>query len=105
MLSGKLSNNTYTLEAFMLAISLDEAEKQLLTVNAAIQEILAGKRITQLHIGSGNLTRTYMYQEINIEMLYSLRQELMEVIASYSTAPPKFGTNLNFPLKVTKGGL
>jgi len=86
-------------------MSLAEAQQQLATVNAAIQELLAGKRVTQLRIGSGSFQRMYVYQEINLETLYSLRQDLMEVIASYSDAAPKFGSNLNFPLKVSKGGL
>ncbi|MCK9622610.1 MAG: hypothetical protein M0R47_19000 [Methylobacter sp.] len=86
----------------MAQMTLAEAEAQLLTVNTAISDIIAGKRVTQLRIGSGNFQREMKFSEITIEALKELRSELMEIINSYNNVAPVFRTNATIPLTVGK---
>jgi len=86
----------------MAQMTLAEAEAQLLTVNTAISDIIAGKRVTQLRIGSGNFQREMKFSEITIEALKELRSELMEIINSYNNVAPVFRTNVTIPLTVGK---
>lgn len=90
----------------MAQMTKAEAEAQLITVNAAIQQIIEGKRITQLKVGSGSFTRLYTHQEISLEALKELRDELLTIIAVDVTAEEtRFNTGLYVPMVVCKGGL
>jgi len=84
-------------------ITLEEAKAQLLTVNVAIQDLIAGKRITQLRIGSGNFSRLYVNQEVNLESLVAYRDELLNVINELEKKPMTFRTNAHIPTIVRKG--
>ena len=49
-----------------LSISLVDAQTQLAIIQAALQDIISGKRINSLKVGSAQFTREYRYQEIDI---------------------------------------
>lgn len=83
-------------------LPLDEARKQLTTLNAAISDLIAGKRLTSLRIGSGNFQREYKYQEITLETLEAMRQDVLQIIYSYEGTKPVFRTNASIPLLVGK---
>lgn len=86
----------------MATMTLAEAQAQLTTVNAAIDQLLSGNRLTQLRVGSGTFQRLYTYQEISLESLTALRNELNSVIDALSPAIPIFRNNATIPLKVSK---
>ena len=86
-----------------MAITLDEATAQLLTVNTAISDLISGKRLNELRIGSGATQRMYRYSEITLEAMYLERADLRSIIASLQpTLRPTFRTNTNIPLFVSK---
>jgi len=85
-----------------MALPLIEAQAQLVTVNAALQDIISGKRIAELRIGSGDFQRTLRYQEVTFDELKTLQQELMITIDSYASAKPVFRTNAHIPMRVGK---
>lgn len=83
--------------------TIAEVQADLTTVNAAIQDLIAGKRITQLRIGSGDFTRWLNYQEITYEVLKAEQADLIQELASLQTENQmKFRTMGNIPLTVTK---
>lgn len=86
----------------MATITLTEATAQLQTVNTAISNLIDGKRLTILQVGSGTFKRTYTYQEITMEALKEHRDELIAVINSLSPETPKFNLNMHIPLIVRK---
>jgi len=85
-----------------MSLPLEEARAQLVTVNAALQSIISGKRITELRIGSGNFQRLLKYQEITFDELKILQQELLITIDSYAPSTPVFRTNAHIPMVVRK---
>lgn len=87
-----------------LALSLAEAQAQLVTVNAAIANLIAGKQITHFEIGSGNQRRVYKFWDSPtlLTELQDYRRELSETINSYSSTGPTFRTSLTIPLVVRK---
>ena len=85
-----------------MALPLAEAQAQLITVNAAIQNIISGKRIAELRIGSGDFQRTLRYQEVTFDELKILQQELIITIDSYAPATPVFRTNAHIAMVVKK---
>ena len=85
-----------------MALPLVEATAQLVTVNAAIQQLIEGKRLKELRVGSGNFQRLYMYSEISLEALKTLQQELLITIDSYAPATAVFRTNAHIPMVVGK---
>ncbi len=89
----------------MATMTLAEAEAQLVTVNAAISQLISGKTVTELHVGSGAFQRFYKYQEISLESLIALRNELLATIAVLSPTPPApvFAVNMSFQNIIRKG--
>jgi len=87
-----------------MARTLVDVEAELVTVNAAIQQLMQGKRVTQLEVGSGNFRRRYNYQEISMDSLKALRDELIAERDSLSITPvaPTFRTNATIPMVVGK---
>ena len=85
-----------------MALPLAEAQAQLITVNAALQDIISGKRIAELRIGSGDFQRLLRYQEVTFDELKTLQQELMITVDSYAQAKPVFRTNAHIPMVVKK---
>lgn len=82
--------------------TLVELQADLATVNAAIQQIIQGKRVTQLLVGSGTFRRQYTYQEISLDMLKGLRDELLAQINILAPTTPVFKTNMTIPMVVGK---
>ena len=85
-----------------MALPVEEATTQLVTVNAAIQQLIEGKRIKELRVGSGNFQRLYSYSEITLEALKTLQQELLITIDSYAPAITTFRTNAHIPMVIGK---
>lgn len=86
----------------MARITLEEAELQLATVQAALQDFVSGKRLTRLEVGSGNFRRIYQYSEISYENLIAMRNELQGIVDMLTPAEPSFRTNCSIPLVVKK---
>ena len=87
----------------MSLITLAEAQIQLSTVNAAIQDIISGKRVTELRVGSGEFQRMYRYEEVTLEALIDLRSELRNTINTLTPdVRPIFRTNATIPLVIHK---
>lgn len=85
-----------------MAIPLEEARAQLITINSAIQQMIDGKRVSELRVGSGGFQRLYRFQEITLDSLKTLQQELLITIDSYAPAVAVFRTNAHIPLVVGK---
>jgi hypothetical protein len=86
-----------------MARTIQQVQSELDTVNAAIQELISGNRITQLRIGSGDFARLYHYQEITIENLQDIRANLLQELAVLSQdSEIKFRTSCNFPFQIAK---
>lgn len=86
----------------MATLPLEEAQAQLVTVNAAIQKLINGERIKELRVGSGTFQRLYIYSEVTFDELKVLQQELLITIDSYAPAIPVFRTNAHIPMTVGK---
>jgi hypothetical protein len=87
----------------MATLTLTEAQIQLSTVNAAIQDIISGKRVTELRVGSGEFQRMYRYEEVSLESLIDLRNELRNTINTLTPeVKPVFRTNATIPLVIHK---
>lgn len=87
----------------MAAMTLAEAQSQLATVDAAIDEMVRGKRRVRLEVGSGDFRRVYQNQEITLETLQALRAELLQIINGLTEVTSTFRANCSIPLIVTKG--
>lgn len=61
--------------------TIEEVRAELNTVNSAIQSLIAGNRLTQLRVGSGDFARLYVNQEISLESLRQIRAELLQELA------------------------
>lgn len=86
-----------------MARTIDEVQADLTRVYSAIQDLIAGKRITQLRLGSGDFTRMYQYQEITYEVLKAEQADLTQELAALQAVPQmQFRTMSNIPLNVTK---
>lgn len=87
-----------------LTLPLAEAQAQLTTVNAAISDIIAGKRIVNLRVGSGSFQREYKYYnpEKLLEELRDYQKELTDIVASYTISTPTFRMNATIPLVIKK---
>jgi hypothetical protein len=83
--------------------TLTQVQADLTTVTAALQDLIAGKRITQLRVGSGEFQRHYNYQEITYDVLKSEQADLTQELAALQATPQmQFRTMSNLPLNVTK---
>lgn len=83
--------------------TITEVQADLAVVNAALQDLIAGKRLTQLRLGSGDFTRLFQYQEITYEVLKAEQAELTQELASLETQPQmQFRTMSHVQLNVTK---
>ena len=89
----------------MLGLTLEEAQKQLTQVNKALNDLIMGKRITFLKVGSASFAREYHFSEITFENLTLVKNELLTEIQRLSQETPVFNTNASFPLLYRKGGL
>ena len=87
-----------------MARTIAEVQAELTTVNAALQELITGKRLTQLRIGSGEFARLYQYQEITFDTLKTEQQDLTMELATLEAAGQalKFRATSYVPLTVNK---
>ena len=80
-----------------------EIQAEIVTIDAALQEIISGTRLTRLQVGSGEFARIYEHQEISYE---TLKAEKTNLLAELDTLTPTddmvFRTNTSIPLVVTK---
>ena len=80
-----------------------DVHTELTTVSAAIQDMIAGKRITELRVGSGDFARLYRYQEITLNNLQAIRDELIQELADLNgEGILQFRNMSSVLLKVTK---
>ncbi len=85
-----------------MQLDITEITIQLATVNAAIQQLMEGKRIHELRVGSGTFQRLYVYSEVTLDSLMALRRELLEMLQDLEEALPRFRINSTIPLLVSK---
>jgi len=87
-----------------MARTVTEVQAELDTVNAALQELISGKRLTQLRIGSGEFARLYQYQEITFDTIKAEQQDLLMELATLENAQNAitFRNNAYIPLTVNK---
>jgi hypothetical protein len=87
----------------MADMTLIEAEAQLVQVNIAIQDIIMGKAISELKVGSGEFSRWYKFQDVTLDNLCSYRTELRNIINALTpSAIPLFRTNACIPIITRK---
>lgn len=83
--------------------TIEDVSKELATVNAAIQDLIAGKRLVQLRVGSGDFARLYVNQEVSLENLKELRNELLQELAQLeNTDGIKFRNETNIVMVTGK---
>lgn len=86
-----------------MARTSQQIQAELSTINAALQELVSGTRLTRLQVGSGEFARIYEHQELSYE---NLKQEKAELVAELATLTPTetmtFRTNSSIPLVVSK---
>lgn len=70
--------------------TLAELNADLITVNTAISEMIAGGRITRFRIGSGTSIREYQFSEVTIEFLKSERDRILKEIETLSATEMQF---------------
>ena len=87
-----------------MARTILQVQADIDTINAALQELISGTRLTRLQLGSGEFAKTYEHQEISYENLKAERAELMAELDSLTptTSSMVFRTNTSIPLVVTK---
>jgi hypothetical protein len=86
-----------------MARTVIQVQADLTTVNSALQDLIAGKRLTQLRLGSGDFQRHYNYQEITYDVLKAEQADLTQELAALQSTPQmQFRTMSNLPLNVTK---
>lgn len=85
---------------------LTEAETiaLLAKVNTAIEELITGKRATQIRIRSDDFDRNWSYSEVSLENLRDFKANLLDYIGGISATPPTptFRVNSCIPLIVRK---
>jgi hypothetical protein len=84
-------------------MTLEEAQADLVTINAAISEYLTGKRRRTLKVGGKEFNRELGFADIKYSDLTAERTRLEGIISSLSstTITPRFRQNTTFPLNVT----
>jgi hypothetical protein len=88
-------------------MTLEEAQANLATVNAAIQTIVEGKRVLRLEVREAGFLRVKENQEVTLDALRAYRNELLLLIGTLQTTPvaPTFRQFATIPLIVNKGDL
>lgn len=84
--------------------TIAEIQAELTTINAALQEIIAGNRLTQLRVGSGEFARLYVFAELTYENLVKERDKLNEELSHLQDEEPSFRKYSHIKLVVTKFG-
>jgi len=86
----------------MAQMTLADAEAALATVNAAIEALISGKRLTQLRVGSGSFARLYAFSDLTLDNLKAHRDELLAIIDVLEGNTPNFKLNMQIPMIVGK---
>jgi hypothetical protein len=85
----------------MANVTLAEAEEELLIVNKAIQDLIAGKRINEHKLATGEFSRWYKFNDISLDSLMAYRSELRNLITALQPeVAPTFRSNACIPLVV-----
>lgn len=80
-----------------------EIQFDLDTINSAIQDLLTGKRISELRLGSGDFARLYRFQDITYDTLQEERSNLLNELAqTTNTTEIVFRKQSHVQLRVTK---
>ena len=82
-----------------------QAQADLDIVNAAISDLVQGKRRKMVRFGNGNGYRLYEAEQITYDSLVLERQRLEGIVASLTPCVqqvPRFRPNTTFSLNVTK---
>ena len=85
-----------------MQLTIEEAKAQLVTVQAAISDLIAGKRINQLRVGSGTFQRLYTFSEVMLAELKEYRDELLSYVDSLEETTPTFRKHSSIPLILHK---
>lgn len=85
-----------------MQLTIEEAKAQLVTVQAAISDLIAGKRINQLRVGSGTFQRLYTFSEVMLTELKEHRDELLSFIDTSENTTPTFRNLSSIPLILHK---
>lgn len=90
----------------MANFDLTEAEAiaLLAKVNIAIEELIIGKRASQIRVRSDDFDRNWSYSEVTLENLRDFKVNLLDYIGSISTTTVEtiFRKNSCIPLIVRK---
>ena len=81
----------------MLNMPIEEIKAQLLTVNTAIQDLILGKRLSQLRVGSSTFSRLYTYSEVMLDELKAHRKELLQALDEIENRLPTFRSHATIP--------
>lgn len=85
-----------------MARTLIEIQTDITNVNAAITALLTGSKLLELKVGSGDFARTYRWQELSLESLYSMRRTLYEELAAIEQTSPTFVAGRTIPMFVRR---
>jgi len=85
-------------------MTIQEVQVQLTQVNIAIQDLIMGKSISELKLGSGEFSRWYKFGDVTLDSLRAYRRELLNLLNTLTPdVKPIFRTNSCIPLVVNKG--
>lgn len=79
-----------------------ELQTAIDTVNTAIAQLLSGKRVLELQVGTGDFMRRFRYGEVSLDSLKDYRAELVQMMQSLASDTPSFRKNASIPLHVRK---
>ncbi|MDD5165741.1 MAG: hypothetical protein PHG25_04390 [Candidatus Pacebacteria bacterium] len=82
-----------------------EIQAELDIVNAALQSLYTGTRLTELRIDTNLIRRYYKYSEVNIESLLGIKQNLEQELLGLTATTPTFRSFSNLPIIVNKQGV
>jgi hypothetical protein len=78
--------------------TITEIQTDITNVNAAITALLTGNKLLELRVGSGDFARTYRWQELSLESLYSMRTSLYEELTTVEVTTPIFSVGKTVPM-------
>jgi len=83
-----------------------QIQSDLDTINAALQDLYAGERLTTLIVGSGEFQRRYTYQELSVDNMLGVKRTLEGELAHLTpSVAPSFRTFSSIPLVIGKSGI
>ena len=84
-------------------LTLDQLNRELSLVNSRIEQLIQGKAVTRLKVGSSSFARDYMYEATSLADFQEYRKYLIQEIHDKSVdATPTFRTNATIPNMVRK---